>query len=328
MSDGVDCVVASQAHRHTLALFDNTLSDAKDPTTCISQELMQTVACELTYSDHATCNIFLMPTHEVEIEKLPKEIQVQSQWYNTATLSCQHTFHPSALFLHFLVTDMRCPTCRQGLATKMHVQSIPSSCRAAFLDKSNEITRKHESLTMVPMFVVVETVQYDMPALEADLGFAVELFVGSHRTYHSQILNSRIRPILDHVNGQFVQYVTEQRFQRQFSNVLRTHAVLPDVTIRFSIHHPLIPDSIRTNLFDLSSIPSMASENIAVPLYLYTQSSPLLLASLLFSRASLSIFHPHQTTFNATLLVLRDSMLATCIQYLNLHYQRNMNAMH
>ena len=124
MSDGVDCVVASQAHRHTLELFDNALADAKDPTTCISQELMKTVACELTYSDQAMCNIFLMPTHEVEMEKLPKEIQVQSKWYNTATLSCQHTFHPSALFLHFLVTDMRCPTCRQGLATK-HSSFVP-----------------------------------------------------------------------------------------------------------------------------------------------------------------------------------------------------------
>lgn len=52
--------------------------------------------------------------------------------WSCAELPCGHTFHVSALALHFLSLDMRCPVCRRGPEGRMHVASLPRAVQGVF----------------------------------------------------------------------------------------------------------------------------------------------------------------------------------------------------
>ena len=52
--------------------------------------------------------------------------------WSCAELPCGHTFHVSALALHFLSLDMRCPVCRRGPGGRMHVASLPRAVQGVF----------------------------------------------------------------------------------------------------------------------------------------------------------------------------------------------------
>ena len=54
---------------------------------------------------------------------------------NTIHLPCGHVFSPSALALHFLIQDMRCPICLAGSATRMGISSVPLSIRHIYAKK-------------------------------------------------------------------------------------------------------------------------------------------------------------------------------------------------
>ena len=58
---------------------------------------------------------------------------------NSAQLVCRHVFHPAALVLHFLVSDMRCPVCRAGHPQRMDIASVPEDLRTAYAEKSKLI---------------------------------------------------------------------------------------------------------------------------------------------------------------------------------------------
>jgi len=56
-----------------------------------------------------------------------------------AELACGHTFHVSAIALHFLANDMRCPVCRQGHASRMLLESLPPEARGVFRERAGAI---------------------------------------------------------------------------------------------------------------------------------------------------------------------------------------------
>ena len=78
------------------------------------------------------CGIFHGESAELELGGLPEEWVVGGVAYCAAALPCGHTFHVSALAMHFLLGDMRCPMCRVGPPGAMTTRCLPDSVRALF----------------------------------------------------------------------------------------------------------------------------------------------------------------------------------------------------
>jgi hypothetical protein len=102
------------------------------------------VMCKLSNELDANCNITLDNTLAYEDGSLPRAWKFKNKNFNTATLPCGHTFHPSAISLSFLVNDMRCPVCRQGVEDRMNVACIPSKMRNEFGIRMGEILKQQQ----------------------------------------------------------------------------------------------------------------------------------------------------------------------------------------
>ena len=125
-----------------------------------NQDNTHAVACRFSVSSCDNCAIMHEPTYLVTIADLPSgwPLQVMShsrveqhsavQYVdaNTAHLPCGHVFSPSALALHFLVQDMRCPVCRAGSTTRMSISSVPLSIRHIYAKKVQEISKTDDEL--------------------------------------------------------------------------------------------------------------------------------------------------------------------------------------
>jgi len=91
------------------------------------------------------CGIMHEPAREVEVEDLPRGWPTGTCEANCAQLDCGHIFHPAALALHFLVTDMRCPVCRAGPIGRMQLESVPDIMRAAYAAKLERVAKTSPS---------------------------------------------------------------------------------------------------------------------------------------------------------------------------------------
>ena len=89
--------------------------------------------------DSVSCGIMHEPAREVEVDDLPRGWPAGACEANCAQLECGHVFHPAALALHFLVTDMRCPVCRAGPVGRMQLESVPQDMRAAYAAKLERV---------------------------------------------------------------------------------------------------------------------------------------------------------------------------------------------
>ena len=138
-----------------------------------------TVICRFSMSSNDECGIMQEPTHLVEIEDLPSgwplkpgssaDVEAGSTVTevdaNTVHLPCGHVFSPSALALHFLVQDMRCPICRAGPSTRMSISSIPLSIRHIYESKLDVVNR-HTVEFQVSMNEILQFVtQIDLQVL-------------------------------------------------------------------------------------------------------------------------------------------------------------------
>lgn len=103
------------------------------------------IMCKLSNELDANCNITLDNTLAYEDGCLPRTWEFKNKTFNTATLPCGHTFHPSAIALSFLVNDMRCPVCRQGVEDRMNVACIPSTMREEFRIRMSEILKQQHA---------------------------------------------------------------------------------------------------------------------------------------------------------------------------------------
>ena len=100
------------------------------------------IPCELrrcTTADDVMCQIFQMHPCDVTFDDLPDSWLVNKQEFNTIVLPCKHTFHVSALALHFVLTDMRCPVCRCGHQYRADINSLPKCYQEAFDKRKKEI---------------------------------------------------------------------------------------------------------------------------------------------------------------------------------------------
>jgi len=232
------------------------------------KERCRRVQCTLSHTaGQETCHIFHSPTNDVEVTGLPTALllhEKQGQPYDTATLRCKHTFNPSALFLHFLLTDMRCPVCRQGPEARMDITSLPTAIQSQFGLQLQAVRERVDMLEQEQALQdILDRTDIDMASLEAEFTFLMQMYVPSHFgvVLTSQMLQTRIRPIPEHTSGQFVHYVTQHSFQRTFNGMLRQHLDDPRVCIVFQIQHPLLPMSLSTETFNLQTLHETIRQN-------------------------------------------------------------------
>lgn len=245
--------------KHQLLLRQERETSGQNVSSSRRQPRSQRVPCQLSVSNgEEICHIFQVPTWEVEVPDLPTSLCLHSRQthaYDTATLPCKHTFNPSALFLHFLLTDMRCPACREGPETRMDVTCLPLAFQKNFKAKVEAVQKRTEQEeSEEAMHDILAYTDVNIASLEDDFTFVMEMYIPSQNMFTSRLLQTPIRPILQHARGNFVHYVTQFSFQRAFNSMLRTHLHNPHVNVLFQIQHPVLQAPLRTELFNLQQL--------------------------------------------------------------------------
>jgi hypothetical protein len=215
----------------------------------------------------ATCNIFYIPTSEVEVPELPLAWVLDGIEYDTLTLGCGHVFNPSALTLHFLVSDMRCPACRTGPAVRLDAACLPNiALRQIFGDKAAAIAYRTEETTEISLTDLIDASELDLNRVEQDLTFTIEISLFGAGALRSNMLQTRISPIHHHRSGEFVHYVTQQSFQRLFSRQVARHRQNKSARVRFHVQHPLLAQSMSSPSYALPElIASMTTRQFVLP---------------------------------------------------------------
>jgi len=96
-------------------------------------------ALECKLGNGGWCAILQTGVDDAQLEGVPAAWSVAGVSYNSITLPCSHAFHVSALALHFAVSDMRCPVCREGSPARLCPSSIPRGIRHLFAAEHDSI---------------------------------------------------------------------------------------------------------------------------------------------------------------------------------------------
>lgn len=203
------------------------------------------IPCELrrcTTADDAMCQIFQMHPCDVTFDNLPGSWLVGKQEFNTIVLPCKHTFHVSALALHFVLTDMRCPVCRCGHQYRADINSLPKCYQEAFDKRKKEIKDTTERSEW--MHDVLENVEIHMAPLENDLNLVVDISQANQSRWIVQSPVRRMRENDDAPDQPLEMYRAQQSFLRSFNAALtdflqRVPWPHQDVSITFALVHPV-----------------------------------------------------------------------------------------
>ena len=280
-------LMTSEHVAHRRATLDILLRANRSGTN--KQTRCQRVPCTLSHTNgQALCHIFHSASNEVEIPELPATLVLhaqQTEGYDTATLQCKHTFNPSALLLHFLLTDMRCPACREGPTAQMDVTSLPLALQSAFALKLQAVKERVEVEEQEQLLQdIITHTEIDLASMEAEFVFVMEMYIPTNSVLTSRILQTRIRPILTHSSGQFVHYVTQHAFQRAFNGMLRRHLHDPHVCVVFQIQHPWLQNALRTETFNLQQLHAITSrEEFVASICLDSAIQPQIMGTLVFT---------------------------------------------
>jgi hypothetical protein len=276
---------------------------------------------------------------------LPVAWTIDGVDYDTLTLACGHVFNPSALALHFLISDMRCPACRAGPVVRLDADSLPTpSLRECFRDKAANVCARHEADDhTLSIEQLIDTTDLNIDRLEQDLTFTIEISLFGAGAMRSNMLQTRITPFLSHTSGEFVHYVTQQSFQRLFSRQVARHRENESARVRFHVQHPLFAQSISTATYPLAELAAaMPIREFVLPFAFgdaFVGRDPVL-ATLVFSPparhapgGATDLTHPNNTQeldntrepgnnqqlgntqqpAHATLLLHRQGVLALCV---------------
>ena len=99
--------------------------------------------CEL--GNGGWCAILQTSVDDAQLAGVPASWSVEGVSYNRITLPCSHAFHVSALALHFCMSDMRCPVCREGPPARLCPSSIPRSIQHLFAAEHDSIETRTAS---------------------------------------------------------------------------------------------------------------------------------------------------------------------------------------
>ena len=260
------------------------------------------ISCQLSISKDATCGIFDIATGDVEIEEVPVTWDIDGHSYNTLTMSCGHTFNPSAAALHFLSQDMRCPICRRGSETQMLIESLPGHLQETFSKKLNGM--KERSKTEDSMLDLLQLIEVDVAGIESDFCLVVDISV---KTHSRVLLQSPIRSLSLDDEGVFIQFRPQQSFQRILNQHLMFWRHNKDVTLTFSLQHPVIYLPIQTEHLNLHEfLNNHQSDRHAIPFRAYDNTDEHVVATLLVQRQE-------STTQAIGLFLNRQLMLGLCV---------------
>ena len=229
--------------------------------------------CTLSYNendDSIACAIMQEPTHSVHVDglsncwmfKTPRgePSDVTDRFANTIVLPCSHCFHPCALALHFLTSNMKYPVCRCGFDERMHFDVIHASLRPEFDAKVTALTTRTEDEIETRSNVLS---QADLLSIISNLQLQVRFFssCNSTRSHLKSVVNTRLTIESNNLNNLYnTMFIhnhdaTEinltslnvyRSFQRIIRGIFERQTSYADCTVVFTLEHPLIPITISS----------------------------------------------------------------------------------
>lgn len=265
------------------------------------------------------CQIFQTHPSDVDIADLPSTWDMGAHKnLDTMTLPCSHHFNVSALALHFLTHDMRCPVCREGHPVKMDITSIPAKVRADFKAKSDSIlTSMHQEESETVNFTFSgQPSQTELDMVEDNLTLTAEIVLSNNGLV---ILHAPIRvfntlgPLdMEATDTTGQQYHIQRSMMRLLGMYIQKHAESAQ-SIRFGIRHPLLHHhiDIGTELIDFHAFHQLCNIGntpaVSYPLYIRTPTStPRLVGNIDCT------FHPQ----------FRSPCEAECVMTMGMRLQR------
>lgn len=211
--------------------------------------------------DTKDCAIFQCPTCDVSIEDLPSTWTLKKVAYDTLTLPCGHHFNPSAIALHFLLADMRCPVCRQGSDERMHLSELPKALQQVFKRKIvGMVARSEEEDNLTNL---LESISVNLEQLERDFCLVVDISLYSQSRV---LLQSPIRAVLHESPATYVPFRTQQSFQRMLNQHLLRFKDQTHAKITFAIQHPVMYLPVQTRSMTIQELLRPTDHQTAVPI--------------------------------------------------------------
>ena len=214
-----------------------------------------TVQVVMSVGRDVECAIMQDRVDEVAIEGMPSSWPVPSNRANLcdvikcATLPCGHSFHPSAIALHFAASDMRCPVCREGCEKPLDVNSMPVLVGSKLAEKTEAVNRVHD---LAP---TVESLHAIMSRLQ------LHMHIGSPHPRHAstvirQAVNTRLvmnNDVLSHAVEELqrvssstdselrmAEFNVHRSFQRIIRSVVERQLDI-NSSVVFTLSHPFLP---------------------------------------------------------------------------------------
>lgn len=179
-------------------------------------------------AEEDVCNIFKEKINYIEGEEhLPAKWDVNGHTCNMARLECGHAYHASAIAMHFLMSDMRCPICRRGPHSKMLIDSIPKEIRGVFANYAANSEEVED--TAQPNFAI-----FDRQRMCDDWNLIVEVRNNAQRHFVCSRL-IRTPDSLEIEPGVF-EYSLQRSFRRNLLHCLQNLSP-GQTTISFSLFH-------------------------------------------------------------------------------------------
>lgn len=200
--------------------------------------------------DPCICSIFHEDARSLQVQG------VQSSWIvgelpvTSLRLPCGHEFNTSALALHFVSSDMRCPVCRAGRVVKMDVDnSVPGAYVQEFRTKLEEMQCVETLET--EEFAELEITTAEMEAqikITAEAGYILKDHETDTVPWSAVICCTRLYPrnLSPHHPPDSSFFDTQRSFSRLLNTYICKYKERTDMYVRFSFNHPFLTQSIKT----------------------------------------------------------------------------------
>ena len=221
-----------------------------------------------------TCGIFHLDIADVDVDGLGA-VWLEDRPYDAAELPCGHVFHACALAVHCLANDMRCPVCRAGPPHRAQVSGFAPAMQPALLAKKNGLLAAAASDEAASDL----DVDLDVGAIARGLCFEIYMQWAPERAHNETLVRSdavaRLEtplqlvaapdaadaPPAEHLDH----YATHRSFQRKFNSHVRQMQPRGNVMC-LGLSHPLMPDVVRSALFDKAALLAFSENNTRIPL--------------------------------------------------------------
>ena len=182
---------------------------------------------------------------------LPLTWTLDGRSVNTVELPCRHNFQISALAMHFVTYDMRCPVCRDGPSEKMQLSSIPDQIRQVF-DLRVKSFEQEQITQNTPVMIL------NASSIRRGWFLILDIVVEDKQI----TLASPMQPciLLDILDPGHEEFYVQRHFRRKVSNVLThlTSSFPPErIFLRFTVRHCLMDHFVATQVVSHNEIENM-----------------------------------------------------------------------